>query len=228
MNVASEWWLLRHGETEWNRAGRLQGRDDSPLTADGRAAAEALARACAGLGAARLWTSPLGRARATAERIGRACGLDPEPHEALAEMSFGECAGLTLDEVRARHPGLFDARARDRWRHRWPGGESYEEVCARVRAWLDLAGPLASAKPAIVVAHQIVNRALLVALGACARDAAMASEQSANVIVRLEAGGPLAHARLDAAEKSAALAWRPGAPAVADGTDAALATQRLV
>ena len=218
--------LLRHGETEWNRIGRLQGRDDSPLTARGLAQADVLARVCAGLGVARLISSPLGRARTTAERIAAACGAPLDFRDGLAEMSFGECAGLTLEEVRERFPGLLEARERDRWNHRWPGGEGYADVLPRTLAALAGDRPLASLPPTAIVAHQSVNRAIIHGCRGCDAKAAMASEQSADVLMRLDDDDTLWHALLR--DDGSAPEWAPGAPLLAAGSAAALRAQRAV
>jgi probable phosphoglycerate mutase len=217
--------LMRHGETEWNRAGRLQGREDSPLTARGLAQADALAAAAATLGVTRVLSSPLGRARVTAARVAAAAGVAPAFRDGLAEMSFGECAGLTLDQVRERYPDLLEVRERDRWGHRWPGGEGYAEVLARVLAAVAADRPLATAPPTAIVAHQSVNRVLMHALAGLGREDAMASEQSADVLVRMDAGGALWHARL---APRVDLAWSAGPPRGAAGTPEALRTQRTV
>ena len=218
--------LLRHGETEWNRAGRLQGRDDSPLTSAGLGQAGDLARACTDLGVTRVITSPLGRAKTTAEIIAAACGVAIALREGLAEMSFGMCAGLTLDQVRARFPELFDARNRDRWHHRWPQGEGYADVLPRVLAALAGDLPLATTPPSAIVAHQSVNRALIHGLGACTEDEAMASEQSADVMMRLDADGALWHMRLIRGECAAV--WSQGPPKRAAGWPEALRALRAV
>ncbi len=219
--------LIRHGETEWNRVGRLQGREDSPLTERGLAQADRLARAAASLGVARVLASPLGRARITAERVAAATGAPLQIRDGLAEMAFGACAGLTLDEARARFPGMLEARERDRWRHRWPDGEGYLDVLARARATLAGDLPLASEPATAIVAHQSVNRALLHWLAGCPAEEAMASEQSADVLMRVDADGRAWHARIGEAP-GAALVWAPGAPMSAAGSPEALRTQRTV
>jgi probable phosphoglycerate mutase len=217
--------LMRHGETEWNRAGRLQGREDSPLTARGLAQAGALARAAAALGVTRVIASTLGRARATAARVADAVGAVPAFRDGLVEMSFGACAGLTLDQARARFPGLLEDRERDRWNHCWPDGEGYAEVLARALEALAADRPLATAPPTAIVAHQSVNRALMHGLTRVPREAALASEQSADVVVRIDAAGALWHARLGEGGVSA---WDPGPPHRAAGSPEALRTQRTV
>ena len=181
--------LLRHGETEWNREARLQGRDDSPLTARGREQAESLARFAASLGARRVISSPLGRARSTATVIAAACGVPLELADALVEIDFGACSGGTMAEGERRFPGLIEARQRDRWHHPWPAGESYVEVLARAAGWLAEAGELRSDPPTVIVAHQSLHRALRVALGVSTRVEALQGAQSADEVFRVDAEG---------------------------------------
>ncbi len=171
--------LLRHGETEWNALGRLQGRDDSPLTARGVAVADALAAWAAGRGVTRVVSSPLGRAQATAGRIARACGATLETRDALVEMSFGDCAGITLSECEERFPGLLEQRASDRWTHRWPGGEGYPDLVSRLEAWLAAEPAALAGEGVVVVAHQALNRALLLVLTGCAPARVLEGAQSA-------------------------------------------------
>jgi broad specificity phosphatase PhoE len=117
--------LVRHGETEWNRMHRYQGWGDSPLTARGVAQAEAIGRRLCTLreaGAAEIVASPIGRARRTAEIIrgqitadglGRAASLRFD--ERLREISIGAWDGLDRDEIAALAPGIFDGDARHEW-----------------------------------------------------------------------------------------------------------------
>lgn len=209
--------LLRHGETDWNRLGRMQGRGDTPLTARGLAQADALARAASRLGVRRVLASPLGRARATAERVAAAAGCALELREALAEMDFGECGGLTLDEVRERRPGLLEARENDRWHHRWPGGESYADVLERLTTGLDADMPLWTDPPTAIVAHQSVNRALLAGL-TTSPHIALSGTQPPNVLLRVDSEGGVWHTRLPEGPHGPRLVWwrgmfrRTGAP----------------
>ncbi|MFN8588868.1 MAG: histidine phosphatase family protein [Burkholderiaceae bacterium] len=171
--------LLRHGETEWNAVGRLQGRDDSPLTARGIAQAEVLAAWAARRGVRRIVASPLGRAQATAACIAAACGGPVVTADALAEMAFGDCAGLTLDQCEQKFPGIRAERAKDRWGHRWPGGECYHDAIARLRAWLGAQPDVLAGEGVAVVAHQALNRALLHVLTGCPPERALEGAQSA-------------------------------------------------
>jgi probable phosphoglycerate mutase len=152
-------YLVRHGETEFNRVQRYQGWLDSPLTEAGVAQARAIGRRLAQLPDA--WTaeivaSPIGRARRTAELIaaelaGREIGFD----DRLREISLGSWDGLDRDEIAACRPGIFD-NYDGSWYFDTPDGETYGEFASRIGASLAaLAG-----RPAIVVTHGIVTRVL--------------------------------------------------------------------
>ena len=157
-------YLVRHGETEWNRTGRMQGHLDSPLTARGEAQARAIGETLRELldgSDYDMVASPLGRTRATAAIIGRVLGRDPETmtiDERLMEMTWGDWDGLTLAEIEARDPGALARRRADHWDYRPPGGgESYVMVALRVGDWL--AGRN-SDQPLIVVSHGGAGRVL--------------------------------------------------------------------
>lgn len=144
--------LLRHAPTAWNAAGRLQGRSDQPLSAEGRA----LAATWRLPGFASGWNSvcsPLLRARQTAE----AMGLAPTSEAALIEMDWGRWEGLTLAEVAAAEGAAFAANEARGLDFQPPGGESPRAVMARLSPWLrDVAR-----QDLVAVAHKGVLRALL-------------------------------------------------------------------
>jgi len=153
--------LVRHGQTEWNLAGRYQGWGDSPLTPLGIAQAEAIGRHLRGLPEARgaaIVSSPIGRARRSAELI-RAQLRREAPlsfDERLREISIGSWDGLTRAEIAVRWPGIFDGDGRGDWYFCAPDGETYDEFAGRIAAWLDEA----AGQDLIVVAHGIVTRVL--------------------------------------------------------------------
>jgi len=118
--------LVRHGEAAGNAAGLLLGRTDSPLTAHGRAQAAGLTGTLGPV--ARLVSSPLARARDTAQALG--LGLPVEVDERWIEMDYGELEGRPLGSV----PRSVWARWRADTGFRPPGGESLADVGARVRA----------------------------------------------------------------------------------------------
>ncbi len=97
--------ILRHGQTEGNVGGLWQGRSDSPLTDLGRRQAKAVTSYVPDIHT--LFTSPLGRTRQTAEIIGDALSVEPEPNEGFIEMSFGSWEDLTLAQAATRDPELY-------------------------------------------------------------------------------------------------------------------------
>ncbi|SFT34099.1 histidine phosphatase family protein [Sedimentitalea nanhaiensis] len=144
--------LLRHGHTEWNRAGRIQGSSDIPL--DGAARAELCElRLPPDWEAADLWSSPLKRAAETAHLVaGRAPRLAPE----LTEMSWGDWEGLRGVDLLAQPDSGFRHIEDWGWGYRAPGGESPAQLDARLRPWL--AG---LRQDAVAVCHIGVMRVLL-------------------------------------------------------------------
>ncbi|MBV8962917.1 MAG: histidine phosphatase family protein [Hyphomicrobiales bacterium] len=152
-------YLARHGETEWNAQGRFQGALDSPLTPRGRDQAERLGRILAEhLNPAEpsMQVSPLGRARETASLLRRrfACaGPIIEPR--LREVSLGSWDGLDMVEIHAEWPEALEGATAFDWYFRSPDGDSYEQVCARLAAWLE-----ERHETVIVVSHGLTGRLL--------------------------------------------------------------------
>src|SRR5207342_2798985 len=131
-------YLVRHGQTEFNRERRIQGHVDSPLTELGVRQARAVGGLLADLirdpAGWRIVSSPLGRARSTAEIVaGTLGGLPVELDDRLKEMSWGPHDGRLRAELEAEHPETF---ARTGWAFDASAGETYGEVCDRVGSWL--------------------------------------------------------------------------------------------
>lgn len=162
---------LRHGETDWNVQGRLQGHQDIPLNARGRAQGthcgeilrDLFARTGRDPAALSYVSSPLGRARQTMELARAALGLAPQDYaidQRLIEISFGKWEGFTIAELRSRDPERLALREHDKWRFVPAGGESYESVASRMRDWY--AGLTADT---VVAAHGGTARGLIATLG---------------------------------------------------------------
>ncbi len=155
--------FVRHGETDWNAEGRLQGQRDIPLNARGRAQAEAVAATLRALApdvaGLDFVASPLFRTRETMERLRSGLGLDPGAYRLdplLKEITFGAWEGLTWPEVRASDPAGAAAREGAKWDYVPPDGESYAMLVERIRpAVAALTGPT------VMVSHGGVARALL-------------------------------------------------------------------
>ncbi|WP_291425093.1 histidine phosphatase family protein [Deinococcus sp.] len=134
--TATELWVVRHGESTWNVAGRYQGQTDVPLSPMGVLQASALAERLTAQGFAAVYSSDLQRAsqtaRIVAERLaGRAeVQLDPE----LREINVGELSGLVVEDIKARYPKYLSALRADPWATRRPGGESMQDLFERCGA----------------------------------------------------------------------------------------------
>lgn len=121
--------LVRHGETEWSRAGRHTGWTDVPLTDVGRAQARALGDLLRGRDFASVLTSPLQRAAETCRLAG--CGNSAEIIDELREWDYGAYEGRTTPDIRRDVPGWTV------WTHGVVGGESIEQVAGRADAVID-------------------------------------------------------------------------------------------
>jgi broad specificity phosphatase PhoE len=164
-------YYIRHGETEWNAEGRLQGAQDIPLNDLGRKQAvsagsilaQLLARDRRSEQPLSFVASPLGRARSTMELVRGVLRLPPFDYsidDRLREIGYGRWEGSTLAQMQASDPELFARRQADKWTVAPPGGESYASVQIRVRDWYDRLS-----MDTVAVAHGGTARALMVALG---------------------------------------------------------------
>jgi broad specificity phosphatase PhoE/predicted kinase len=151
---AAPLWLARHGESAHNVEGRIGG--NAPLSTRGEAFARELARFVAAADPAPqvVWTSTLLRTRQTAEQL----GCRHSPRRELDEIGAGICEGMTYDEIRRELPGEWQARAADKLRYRYPRGESYLDLIARLEPLiLDIER---RDDPLLIIGHQAVLRAV--------------------------------------------------------------------
>ena len=148
-------YLVRHGESEANAKGVFAGQHDSPLTARGRAQAEAVAAALRHVVLDRIVSSDLSRTRDTAEVIARGRGIAVEPLRELREIDLGSAVGKSWDESRGI-PGYDPERFTQ-----WPGGESLEAVVARVMPVVDRLVTESAGKAIAIVGHGGVTRILV-------------------------------------------------------------------
>jgi len=145
-------YLVRHGETDWNRARRIQGSTDIPLNQTGRDQAAVTAALLANRSWDGVYASPLSRAFETGAIIARALGLpEPEAVPEVAERRYGDAEGLTGDEIDARFPG--DTQV--------PGRESREEVAARVIPAIVALAERHPGENIVLVSHGGVIRTIL-------------------------------------------------------------------
>ncbi|SON54742.1 2,3-bisphosphoglycerate-dependent phosphoglycerate mutase [Hartmannibacter diazotrophicus] len=156
--------FIRHGETDWNAALRLQGQTDIPLNDKGRGQArrngQTLKTHLEDRGIApsafRFFASPMARARETMQIVAGELGIDPAAisyDDRLKEITFGTWEGFSMAEIETTRPQEFEPRRADPFNHRPPGGESYADLMARTAHWL-----AAIDGPAVIVSHGAVSR----------------------------------------------------------------------
>lgn len=157
----TEIWLVRHGQTDWNLAGRYQGHLDIPLNEAGLEQARRLAEKLAGETFSAVYCSDLQRARVTAETVAAHLGLAVIPLAGLREINQGDWQGRYLVDVREEF-GEPDPSAGEEMLHeRAPGGESVAEVAARMKLAADCIAAEHPGGRVLVVTHGLALATLL-------------------------------------------------------------------
>jgi phosphoserine phosphatase len=155
--------LARHGETEWNREGRYQGRRESALTELGHAQARALAQALASHPIARVVSSPLSRCVETAQPLASALAVPVETDGRLIEIGHGDWEGRLRSEIAERDAETYRAWREHPERVRFRGGESLADVLER---WRTFAASMPGGDNVAIVTHDVLVRvAILEATG---------------------------------------------------------------
>jgi broad specificity phosphatase PhoE len=157
-------YLVRHGTTEWNKEEIFRGRVDCKLNETGQGEAKALAEYLRNVPLDAVYSSPLSRARETAQAIAEVHGLQVIDEPAFIDIDFGEWHGLPLKEVKERYTEVYNA-----WRERpqavtFPGGENLAQV--RTRAWEGLQQVVRQnpEKTILIVSHRVVTKILICAV----------------------------------------------------------------
>jgi broad specificity phosphatase PhoE len=157
-------YLVRHGQTEWNRELRFRGRADITLDENGRKQASAISDALTGKGINAIYTSPLRRSIETARPVAAVFHLEIENHQGFIDINYGEWEGLAYDEVRQRYANLYREWEERPHLVKFPNGESLEEVRRRsVAAFMEVVEKN-SGNSIIIIPHRVINKVLLCAL----------------------------------------------------------------
>jgi broad specificity phosphatase PhoE len=153
--------LVRHGETSWNREGRIQGHSQEALNDRGLCQAEALADSLSCESPIVVYTSPLKRSIGTAEAIARSWNLKPKVLNALMEADAGELDGMPVNEMAGRYPEFMARWRSDPSTSVMPGGEALIQVQDRVWTCIQKLHKKHQSKTVIAVSHNFAILSLL-------------------------------------------------------------------
>jgi probable phosphoglycerate mutase len=159
-------YLVRHGETDWNKQGIFRGLSDVPLNAVGKTQAQALGRWFSGIPIRAIHASRLARALETAKAIAK--GQESEKiiyaEDGLIDINRGEWAGLTHPQAKKKFPDLYEKWFSAPQEVRFPGGGCLQEILRQARGTVDRLVKGTSGSSFVVVTHHVVIRALLCSL----------------------------------------------------------------
>lgn len=126
-------YLIRHGQTDWNVAGKIQGKTDIPLNETGKRQAACLAKGMEHRPVAQIFSSDLIRARETARAIGESQHVEVETLSGLEEIGFGKWEGMTLEQIQVIFPTEYEKWCENPVTVAPPGGESLSQIKERCR-----------------------------------------------------------------------------------------------
>ena len=157
-------YLVRHGQTAWNKEEVFRGRTDIPLNETGLREAELAGEYFKRFELDAIYSSPLSRAFQTAQKIARFHPIEVHPLDGLIDMSFGSWEGHALKEVEE-----MDGERYQQWKEephlvKFPGGETLDEVRGRAMAALETVVGKYPEKTVALVSHRVINKVLLCAI----------------------------------------------------------------
>jgi broad specificity phosphatase PhoE len=154
-------YLIRHGETAWNKEEIFRGRTDISLNEIGFREAELVGEYLKGKDIHVIYSSPLSRARETARRIAQVFNLKVQPLEGITDMSFGKWEGRPLKEIQIHDRELYRQWIEQPHLLKLPGGESLDEVRVRAMAALEEVIQYHHEKNLVLVSHRVINKVII-------------------------------------------------------------------
>ncbi|MFB3886904.1 MAG: histidine phosphatase family protein [Thermodesulfobacteriota bacterium] len=154
-------YLIRHGQTAWNKEEIFRGRADVSLNSVGLREAELVGEYLKGTEIHAIYSSPLSRARETARRIAQFFNLKVQFLEGINDMSFGRWEGHPLREIQITDRELYQQWREEPHLVRIPGGETLDEVRVRAMAALDQVAQYHHGKTVVLVSHRVVNKVII-------------------------------------------------------------------
>ena len=163
-NKRTRFYLIRHGETDWNKAGRYQGRTNIDLNAEGREQARLLGERFRFLPLDALYVSPLNRAVETANEVARTTGITPVTDEHFIEINFGEWEGHTIEELSEKFGSAYTDFFKDPFDHPVPGEGSFQNAMDRAIEGFNILAERHKGQNVAIISHGGLLRVMLVGL----------------------------------------------------------------
>ena len=161
--MANTFYIVRHGQTNWNILGKTQGHGNSDLTAKGIEQATELAESIVNYPIDYIYSSDLGRAVQTAQILGDKSNIKVKETEALREMGFGEWEGLLIDEIKANYANVYATWRNEPHLAQIPGGETLHLIKDRVDSFIQSLNEKYDDKHILLVTHSVTVRVMLLA-----------------------------------------------------------------
>lgn len=159
--MANTFYIVRHGQTNWNILGKTQGHGNSDLTEQGIVQARELAEDITKYPIDYIYSSDLGRAIQTAEILGEKLNIEVQKTEGLREMGFGVWEGLLIDEIKKDYSDIYDIWRNDPHLVNIPKGETLQVIKKRVDNFIEEINKKHENKHIIFVTHSITLRVML-------------------------------------------------------------------
>ncbi len=154
-------YLVRHGQTAWNKEEIFRGRTDVPLDETGLKQAELVGQYFKGMEIHGIFSSPLSRARQTAEKVAEFHSLKVQPLQGIDDMSFGNWEGRPHHEIKEHDNETYRQWVETPHLVRLPGGESLEDVRVRAMSAMEEVIRNHPGKTLVFVSHRVVNKVLI-------------------------------------------------------------------
>ena len=161
--MANTFYIVRHGQTNWNILGKTQGHGNSDLTAKGIEQATELAESIVNYPIDYIYSSDLGRAVQTAQILGDKLNIKVKETEALREMGFGEWEGLLIDEIKTNYANVYTTWRNEPHLAQIPGGETLHLIKDRVDSFIQSLNEKYDNKHILLVTHSVTVRVMLLA-----------------------------------------------------------------
>lgn len=156
--------LVRHGRTGWNKEQIFRGHKDVPLDEVGRQEARLVGERLKGEGIKAVFSSPLSRAKETAEAVARSYNIEVQIVEGLIDLHFGEWEGMSLEEVKKQYPDLYKQWQGAPQKVIFPGGEGLDAVRSRAMKAVKNIIERHPQEAVALVSHRVVLKVLICAL----------------------------------------------------------------